>query len=235
MPESRRFVIGDIHGCVKTFRKMLDDKLIVTKQDKIYLLGDYIDRGPDSKMMLDELMMMQKQSFNIFPLMGNHEYMMLQALESDIYFELWQANGCGATLLSFGIPPGELDNPGSVRMIPERYFTFLNSLQYYIMLDDFFLVHAGLGEVYDDPMEDIDSLLWTRVEIYDTDLLKGRRIIHGHTPKLLHFIEERIKNPKSKIYNLDAGCVYRHNPGMGNLAALNMDTMELFIQENIDG
>ena len=235
MSESRRFVIGDIHGCVNTFRKMLDEQLHFTRQDKLYLLGDYIDRGPGSKMMLDELITMQEQSFNVFPILGNHEYMMLQAFESEIYFELWQANGCGATLLSFGVPHGELDNPGSVRLIPERYFTFLNSLPYYIGLDDFFLVHAGIGEVYSDPMEDIDSLLWSRTEIYDSDMMKGRRIIHGHTPKLIHFIEERIKNPKSKIYNLDAGCVYNYIPGMGNLAAVDLDSMNLFIQPNIDG
>jgi serine/threonine protein phosphatase 1 len=234
MSEGRRFVIGDIHGCVKTFRNLMNEILHFSKRDTLYLLGDYIDRGPGSKGVLDDLMKLKEGSFSVFPLMGNHEYMMLQACDSVEYFELWQANGCATTLLSFGIHRDELGDPQAVKKIPGHYFTFLESLDYFKDLDDFFLVHAGLGNVVNDPMEDIRSLLWTRTEIYDTDLLNGKRIVHGHTPRPLSFIRERIADPEAKIYNLDAGCVYNYIPGMGNLAALDLDTMELLVCKNLD-
>ena len=134
----------------------------------------------------------------------------------------------------FGVKEEDLLKQDSVFSIPKPYIEFFSTLRFYEKTKDYFLVHAGVGEFLEDPEEDIETLLWTRDEIYDTDLMAGLRIIHGHTPLPLTLITERVNNPESMIYNLDGGCVYKHIPGMGNLVAMDLDHRTLYIQENID-
>jgi serine/threonine protein phosphatase 1 len=75
----RVFIIGDIHGCNKTFRKLVLEKISIRKTDKIYCLGDYIDRGPDSKGVIDFIIQLRKDGFNIHTLRGNHEQLLLES------------------------------------------------------------------------------------------------------------------------------------------------------------
>ena len=79
MNKYRRIVIGDIHGCVKTLHKLLFHILNIQKEDDIYFLGDYIDRGPSIKDVIDLILMLKEQDFKIYTLMGNHEKMLLDA------------------------------------------------------------------------------------------------------------------------------------------------------------
>ena len=62
---SRRIVIGDIHGCLKTLQELLEKKILVTAQDQLYFVGDYIDRGPDSKGVIDYLIRMKRNGFKM--------------------------------------------------------------------------------------------------------------------------------------------------------------------------
>jgi serine/threonine protein phosphatase 1 len=233
MAKGHRFVLGDIHGCITTFRKMVEDHLHLTGDDLLFLLGDYIDRGPDSKSVLDYIMFLQEEGFRVIPLLGNHEYMLLQSIGSEDFFDLWLTNGCQATLRSFGVNPDHLRQRDSIFSIPGEYFMFLRRLSSYAETDGYFLVHAGINDHAENVLEDTESMIWSRDEIYNAAFLKGRMLIHGHTPQSLGTIQHRLNNPDEKILCLDNGCVYKGRLGLGNLVALDLDDRELFVQENI--
>lgn len=73
--KNRRYAIGDIHGCIKTLKALLFDRLKITKKDKIFLLGDYVNRGPDSRGVLQLIYTLRQDGYQVTPLMGNHEEM----------------------------------------------------------------------------------------------------------------------------------------------------------------
>ncbi|HLF63763.1 MAG TPA: metallophosphoesterase, partial [Saprospiraceae bacterium] len=94
----RVFAVGDIHGCHQTFRKLLLDEIRIKKSDRIYCLGDYVDRGPDSKGVVDFILELRRSGYHIHTLRGNHEQLMMTSIESTENFELWELNGGSATL-----------------------------------------------------------------------------------------------------------------------------------------
>jgi serine/threonine protein phosphatase 1 len=231
MAESRRFVIGDVHGCIQTFRYLVEDVLQLVPTDTLFLLGDIIDRGPGSKAVIDYIMELSGSS-TLRPIMGNHEFMMLRSLEDENVFRMWILNGCTQTLINFGVEPSMVNYWNSVSLIPPVYFDFFKGWPLYEETDDFFFVHAGLDIFSRDPLNDVRTLLWTRNEDAPQDILKGRKLIHGHTPVALSQIQERLQDPDTKILNLDGGCVYNNYPGLGHLVALDLDQMRLHSVKN---
>jgi serine/threonine protein phosphatase 1 len=234
MSDGKRYVVGDIHGCAKSFHNLVMEKLRLTKDDTLFLLGDYIDRGPDSKSVLDFIMELQEESYSVKPIMGNHEYMLLKSLDDEAEFVNWKKNGSTQTLLSFGIPEEKLADPASVRLIPELYINFLSGLSFFEETDDYYFVHAGLGRKIENPMDDLETLFWSRKEDYNKTILRGRILIHGHTPVSKVSIQDRIFDGDGKVLNLDGGCVYPHVQGFGHLVGMNLDSFELFFQKNIE-
>lgn len=219
--KSRTFVFGDIHGCYLTFRTLFE-LCEIEKTDKVYLLGDYIDRGPSSKEVLDFIFELQDGGFQIFPLRGNHEQMLLDSFHSVEIQYLWQKNNGGnRTLKSFGVQ--------NVAEIPSKYIDWLKDLRYYYDLRKFVIVHAGLNFHRDNPFEDKNAMIWTRDRYYDKTKL-NKKIIIGHTPTQLDKIQ---KSLNENIIFLDGGCVYFDNPELGNLCALELSEMKLFSQEYI--
>jgi serine/threonine protein phosphatase 1 len=234
MGKRRRFVIGDIHGCYQTFRKLTEEILELKKEDTLFLLGDYIDRGPFSKPVLDHILHMRKNSWDVRPLMGNHEHMMLRSLDDPDFFYLWLRNGCAVTLTGFGVDPGETDDPDSARRIPKRYIDFCRDLPLFEETEDFLFVHAGMPLHGVNPGDDPDALLWSRSEEINGKILGKRTLIHGHTPVPTESVRKRLGDPRARVINLDTGCVYRHFPSLGYLSALDLDSMELFSLKNCD-
>src|SRR5258705_3252599 len=100
---TRIFVIGDIHGCCNTFKKLLLEKLSIQKSDIIYCIGDYVDRGNDSKGVIDFIISLRIKGYQIHTLRGNHEQMMLDSTINHSRLNLWLKNGGIETLNSFGI------------------------------------------------------------------------------------------------------------------------------------
>src|SRR4051812_26027312 len=100
---SRTFAIGDVHGCALTLKELLLDELKIEKQDEIYFLGDYIDRGSRSKEVIDFILGLKKENYKINTLRGNHEQLFIDSDESFSDFDNWIRNGGIATLESFGI------------------------------------------------------------------------------------------------------------------------------------
>jgi serine/threonine protein phosphatase 1 len=220
---TRRFVIPDIHGCERTFSHLLKDVIRLQKTDTLYLLGDTIDRGPRSKGVIDTILNLQAEGYEVHPLRGNHEDMFLKSCRDRSYFHLWMLNGGHTTLASFGVEDG--------CEIPLPYRSFIESWPYFIELADFILVHAGLNFRIDNPLTDTEAMLWSRDLIIDKRLLGGRKLIGGHTP----FNREEIRHSltRDRIL-LDNGCVYSGEAGMGSLTALELNAMTLYFQENID-
>lgn len=219
----RRFAIGDIHGCSRTFKKLLFEELRIERTDSLWCVGDYIDRGPDSKGVIDLILDLRNDGFNITTLRGNHEQMMMDSLKDEVHLWLWMANGGDETLRSFGI--------SSYREMKPLYMDFFNHTHYYVKEGDFIVAHAGLNFSIEDPFKDTYSMLWIRSFEQDHEKLNGKTLIHGHTPISLYYIE---KQKDEKIINIDGGCVYKPHGKYGHLVAYDMDTREFRAVEYAD-
>jgi serine/threonine protein phosphatase 1 len=230
----RKIIIGDIHGCFKTLKKLLEEKIPITKEDHLYFVGDFIDRGPSSREVLDYLIDLKWRGYHINPIIGNHEDMLLKAINDESYLQAWFNNGAESTLQSFDIPPEEVFDYESLRKIPDRYLQFISTMPLYYEDDDMVICHAGLNFEIEKPFSDIQSMLWIRDFRYKPEKIGNRILIHGHTPMPLIDIEYTLRDKNSKVINLDAGCVYKELPGYGKLIAFNPETREYYLQENID-
>ncbi|WP_207430105.1 metallophosphoesterase family protein [Sabulibacter ruber] len=212
-----RYAISDIHGCLKTFRYMVEEVIKLKYRDRLYLLGDYIDRGPDSKGVLDYIMKLKKDSYRVYTLCGNHEDMMMKARDNSIYHTSWMFNGGKEALKSF--------RAETIKDVRFTYWDFMEELEPFIELDDYLLVHAGFNFAAPDPAADRHTLMWSRTFEVDKSKLGRRKIVHGHTPIPLERMRAAIKDPTALVINIDGGCVFKDK--FGYLTALNLDTLEL--------
>lgn len=216
----RIIAIGDVHGCNNAFQKMLFEELQVTKEDAIYLVGDYIDRGPDSKGVIDTILSLQEKGFQMHTLRGNHEEMMMNSLIDKTLFARWEKNGGAETLESFHI--------NSYSEMPEKYFQFFDDTKYYFDTGDYIFVHAGLNFNLENILEDREAMLWIRNYNPEQPALKNKLLVHGHTPKPLEYILTQ----KGNCINIDAGCVYTDEEGYGNLVAIILPQKEFVVVSN---
>lgn len=185
------YAIGDIHGRVDTLAKLL--KIIrhdVAHQDKdrwvLIFLGDYVDRGPKSRQVVDLLLSEPMPGFEKVFLKGNHEAWMLAYLDDASVGEHWFAAGGGATLLSYGIAfsPGATD-PEHARKafstnLPETHQSFLAGLSMIHTEGDYAFTHAGIrpGVALEEQQE--EDLLWGSEDFIRDERDHGKVIVHGH-------------------------------------------------------
>jgi serine/threonine protein phosphatase 1 len=219
----RHFVIPDIHGCGRTFSRLLERVIRLQRSDKVFLLGDTIDRGPRSMEVLDTIIGLQAKGYDIRPVRGNHEELLLNSCRDRSYFRIWMINGGDATLKSFGV-----EDPCE---IPLAYRRFLESFTFFVEYGDFIMVHANLNFRMPNPFEDREAMLWSRSRDVTSSLIGGRRVIGGHTPVDMEEIRRSLTTDKIM---LDNGCVYAGEPGLGSLLALELETMTLYSQKNVD-
>ena len=217
----RRIAISDIHGCAETLRLLLTEQLKVTPADQVYLLGDYIDRGPDSKGVIDLIWAFQAEGYRFSCLCGNHEDMLNKASADPEHHSLWEdVNGGAETLDSFGVR--------AANEIPDAYWQFMRSLGYYVTLPDYLLVHAGFNFEAADPFADYRAMMWIRGFEPDPEKTGNRTIVHGHTPRPFKAIEADV-HQRLPVLNIDNGCAYPKT-GMQGLVALNLDDVSLIRQ-----
>jgi serine/threonine protein phosphatase 1 len=218
------FAVTDIHGCVKTFRALVE-KLRLGSDDNLYLLGDFINKGPDSKGVLDLIIQLKSEGLQVHCVRGNHDQMLLDVIKGTSMGRWGQEDQYRKTLESF-----QVSRPHD---IPPKYFELINSMPYYIEADKFLFVHAGFDFSIKDPFSDFISMMNIKKIKLIKEKVKGRTIIHGHLPQPSDDIKVAV-TLKQQIINLDNGCVYYRNKEYGNLIALNLNNFGLIIQPNID-
>jgi len=171
---SRLLAIGDIHGCLKAletlaaFVPFADDDLLVT-------LGDYVDRGPNTRGVLDWLIARLAKG-HLIPLCGNHEIMMVQALDDSATERFWLDMGGAAALASYG-----RGNRGQLSDVPEEHWQFLDhETKRYYETDTHFFVHANARPDWPLAEQSDEVLFWERFD--DTPLHQsGKIMVCGHT------------------------------------------------------
>jgi len=221
----RTFVIADIHGCNRTFQQLLFNKLKLENNDTLILLGDYIDRGADSKGVIDTILNLQRDGYNVIPILGNHEDMLLKAIFSNST-EDWIDNGGDQTLQSY-----QVDIASDITY---EHIEFMLKLPNLHVTNTHVFVHAGLDFSLDNPLKATEQefMLWDRTTLYvKPDKIGGRKVISGHT---IMYIDEIIDSLESDFIQLDNGCFLGdlYND-IGNLVALELNSRELFVQEFI--
>jgi len=226
----REIAISDIHGCYLTFLKLLETVNYSNNSDKLYILGDCIDRGPSSKQVLDWIMDGQNSGAEIVVLRGNHEQMMLRANVDVKRYKKWMRNGGQQVIESFGVE--------NFLNIEKKYWEFLSELPYYSITDKYVFVHAGLNFNIENPLEDLESIIWIR-RWYDNlnkDWLGDKILLHGHTQVSVSEIEDQFDDlERDKVINIDAGCyAANYNRELGYLCAFDLTNRKLFFEKNID-
>lgn len=191
----RMYVIGDIHGRLdlldRLVAKIKDDMSQHGEADCLAVtLGDYVDRGPDSRGVLDRLVA------NPFPmryvaLKGNHEALLETFLKDPSTGAHWRRLGGLETLHSYGVPikglmvgKGYDEAAAALRAaMPTSHIQFLTSLEHFATIGKYFLCHAGVRPNVPLTQQSVDDLLWIRDDFLNSDLFFGKIIIHGHTPR----------------------------------------------------
>jgi len=192
----RIFAVGDIHGCLDKLISLMGVIDIDPRKDTLLFIGDYIDRGAQSKQVVDYLIDLARQQSRVIFLKGNHELLLHLYLSGADRFS-FLANGGQATLDSYRKDYSHAeDNP-----IPSTHLDFFDNLRLYYETDHYIFVHAGLKE--NIPLDEQDEwvMLWIRDEFIYSDFDFGKRVIFGHTP----FREPLVLENKIGI---DTGAVY---------------------------
>ena len=202
------YVIGDVHGCLDELSTLLQG-LPLERGDTLVFLGDYIDRGPDSKGVVDHLIALRRQGAHktVF-LRGNHEDMMLSYMGlSGRHGDSFLLNGGLATLTSYGVatPSGPLTEADGQRLLaalPPDHAEFFLRLEPWYFVDGFLCVHAGVNprRAWED--QDGEELIWIRQEFIMNPHELPQTILFGHTP-----MKEVFFNLPYKV-GLDTGLVY---------------------------
>jgi serine/threonine protein phosphatase 1 len=210
------YAVGDIHGCLDRLEMLLDEVQPDLEKDVLLFIGDYIDRGPDSRRVVDYVLRLQQKypREHVVCLKGNHEAMFLDFLEGRER-ELFLFNGGLGTLRDYW---GDNWDRKKELILPPEHESFYRELRAYYETPDYIFVHGGLKPGVPLPEQQEEDLLWIRGEFIASMEDFGRLVIFGHTP---------FKSPlmmPNKI-GIDTGAVY------GNfLTCLKLPQKEFFIK-----
>lgn len=185
----RTFVVGDIHGYASKLRKLLP-KLHDQAEagDTLVFIGDYIDRGPDSRGVVDLVLEQSLGGWNgpVVTLRGNHEILMLDALEKRprYGFDNWMQNGGVETIGSY---TGGRVARNWLDAVPPPHLELLRSLRDWYEDEHGIYVHAGLRPGAAPADCDEDAWQWIRGEFIDSDYHWGKVVVFGHTPQYAEY------------------------------------------------
>jgi serine/threonine protein phosphatase 1 len=191
---SRLYVIGDVHGRSDLLDRMIaaikrdlgshpsDESLTVT-------VGDYVDRGPDSRGVIERLMQ-NPFSMPYIALRGNHEQLFGSFLTTPSVGPTWRALGGLETLHSYGVAVGSLMMGKSFegaaeafsKAVPQKHLKFLSSLKNSLIVGNYFICHAGVKPGVPLEQQQPEDLLWIRESFLASKTNFGKTVVHGHTP-----------------------------------------------------
>ncbi len=193
----RVYAIGDIHGCANLLslmieKMLLDDaKAASEREARFVFLGDYIDRGPASKGVVDLLLSFSELMPDTLFLMGNHEVLLTRFLENSDYLNGWASNGGIETLSSYGVLDDNVNRQRlnaaalrveTLRKMPMAHQEFFAGLRTSAVIGDYFFAHAGVRPGVALDRQNEDDLLWIRSQFLNYEGDFGKIVVHGHTP-----------------------------------------------------
>ena len=190
--DTRIYAVGDIHGradLLNDITARIDDDVRrrpIAHTVEVYL-GDYIDRGPDSRTVID-LLAVRLVATRAVCLRGNHEAVMEGFLEDPAILPYWEQLGGMQTLASYGIELNDENETALnvhrrfVEAFPRAHELFMQCLRHQFSCGDFLFVHAGIRPDIPIEHQDINDLIWIRSEFLDSTQKHERFIVHGHTP-----------------------------------------------------
>ena len=227
----RMIVVGDLHGYRDPLLRLLD-KIAIGDGDLVVFIGDYVDRGPDSKALVGALMEFGAAHENTVFLKGNHEDMLLgsigmPALIQDV--DTWFHNGGVQTLVSYGAEENEISAlPGiwdlderserARSFIPESHVAFFTSLELYVETESYFICHAGVSPfgTVEEGKRNVFDLLWMRDHLHADAPDWEKTVVCGHTPQRKVLVRE-------KLICVDTGLYY-----YGMLSAIDLLSRKIF-------
>ena len=205
---TRTIAIADIHGCSDAFASLLR-AIDPQPSDTIITLGDYVDKGHDSKGVLDMLIELSGRC-RLVPILGNHEEQMLRSRDDAAEFQWWMEFGGVVTLDSYG-------SSGQIELIPDEHFKFVQSCVPWFETETHFFVHGNYEPNLPLDQQSGRTLRWLSLRDYvPRQHVSGKIAVVGHTPQpevldLGHLI------------CLDTGCAYG-----GKLTAMEMGSGEVW-------
>lgn len=238
------WAIGDVHGFYRTYSSLLE-KLKLKNDDIVILLGDLIDRGPESSRVIEHV----KSSSSIFTVRGNHESMMSNAIDPENLISYsqdansWYRNGGIATISSY---LKDNQDPGKVLEKVKSDIAWIETLPTEIVLEKFRLVHAGYDSRFGIEEQDEDVHMWVRDSFFKAKFPVDdyRQVIFGHTVtcKLPGFSKEdlgtvweselKLSDGRSAMIGLDT-CLF-HYEKLAHLSAFNLLTEQVIQQERVE-
>jgi len=228
------YAVGDIHGRLDLLEAMLE--LIEadarasghSERRTLVFLGDYVDRGPDSRGVVDRVISVLPQGFDTHFLKGNHEAILLNFLDDAWNLDNWLLNGGGATMLSYGVDterlarlgvPPEIWRKAFAEALPEAHLRFFKSLKLSVSFGDYLFVHAGVRPGVPLGAQSEADLIWIRAPFLDHAGPFAKIVVHGHTPE-----KDPVTRPNR--IGIDTGAVFT-----GRLTALRLqDGSREFLQ-----
>ena len=214
MSMARRFVVGDVHGCVDELDRLLDH-LAPGSADTLCFLGDYVDRGPDPRGVIERLLRLRREGPRCVFLKGNHEDMFLAFMgEAGRHGDAFLWNGGDATLASYGCEG--LSGDEVAERLPSEHREFLRGLRTHAYLDNFLCVHAGVRPNRPLSAQSEEDLLWIREEFIGHPHPFPFTVLFGHTPHREVLVDLPFK------VGLDTGLVYGNR-----LSCLDIDAQRI--------
>ncbi len=231
----RIIAVGDLHGCYSPLVDLMR-VISVTADDLIIFIGDYIDRGPESKQIVDELITILQGPGDIRCLKGNHEDMLLgaagyKAAVRDL--DTWLYNGGTSTLESYGADPADIrrilytrdreEQEFAIRdIVPKSHLEFFQALDLYIETENYFFCHAGVNPLVsiEEGKRNMQDILWMRSHLNASRLIWKKTVVCGHTPLIKPLVTQ-------KLICIDTGLYY-----YGTLTAIDVLSRRLFQVKN---
>ncbi len=215
-PGTRWYAVGDVHGRLDLFEELIaaiesDDREAPAADTTVVLLGDLVDRGPDSAGVVARARAWQAER-RVRLLAGNHEEMFLYALGDVAVLRHFLRHGGRQTALSYGIPREAYDSATMEELqaklavaVPREDLTFLSSAKNYLVAGDYLFVHAGIAP--DVPLEEQEEhhLRWIREPFLDHEAPHERFVVHGHT--ITDGIDERANRIGIDTGAYKSGCL----------------------------
>lgn len=187
------YAIGDVHGESALLDQLLG-RILRDRAERasglaatIVFLGDYVDRGPDSRGVMERIVSGMADDCTVHFLMGNHEQAMLHFLDDPLAAERWLAFGGVATLASYGVEAlGDTTDPVRLRdellhRLPPAHLDRLRTLELWVECGDYAFVHAGIRPGQSLTEQSLDDLLWIRAPFLDFRGVFDKVVVHGHT------------------------------------------------------